>query len=182
MSERTAFILSSRHRQSGAALLMGLVLLLIMTLLGISSMRNTTLQERMAGALHEQNLALQAAESALRAGEEALSTNVTLDFTQTGWYDSNESEDRPDWKNNGADSGETGTGVVTYKPEDVDWTNAPEYFVERIPVVAADSSQGSSMALGDGTVNTEYDMYRIVARGFGNNTRSVVVIESTYRR
>ena len=171
-----------RQRQQGAALLMGLVLLLIMTLLGISSMRSTTLQERMAGAMHDQNLALQAAESALRAGEKELVGTVTLDFTQTGWYDSNESEDRPDWKNNATDTTHVGKGVVTYEPDYVDWINFPQYFVERIPVVAADSSQGGSMALGDGTVNTEYDMYRIVARGFGNNTRSVVVVESTYRR
>lgn len=173
----------SRQRQQGAALLMGLVLLLIMTLLGISSMRSTTLQERMAGAMHDQNLALQTAESALRAGEQELVSTVTLDFTQTGWYDSNESEDRPDWKNNATDTGHVGKkGVVTHEPNDVNWTNPPQFFVERIPVVAADSSQGGSMALGDGTVNTEYDMYRIVARGFGNNTRSVVVVESTYRR
>lgn len=179
-----SFSHSPRQRQQGAALIMGLVLLLIMTLLGISSMRSTTLQERMAGAMHDQNLALQAAESALRAGEQELVANVTLDFTQTGWYDSSETADQPDWENNAnaIDSSHTGKGVVVHKPEGITRTNPPQYFVERIPVVAADSSQGSSMALGDGTVNTEYDMYRIVARGFGNNERSVVVVESTYRR
>lgn len=173
---------SQRTRQQGAALLMGLVLLLIMTLLGISAMRGTTLQERMAGALHEQNLALQSAESALRAGEQALLNSVTLNFSQPGWYDSNETDKTPDWENNATTLSETGDGVVEHDPEGVSRENNPQYYVVRIPVVQADSAEGTSMALGDGTVNNEYDMYRIVARGFGNNTRSVVVVESTFRR
>ncbi|MED5388441.1 MAG: PilX N-terminal domain-containing pilus assembly protein [Pseudomonadota bacterium] len=171
-----------QRKQRGAALLMGLVLLLIMTLLGISAMRGTTLQERMAGALHEQNLALQSAESALRAGEKALRTSVTLNFSKPGWYDSNETDKTPDWENKATTLGETGDGVVKYSPDGDAKENSPQYYVVRIPVVQSDSTQGTSMALGDGTVNTEYDMYRVVARGFGNNTRSVVVLESTFRR
>lgn len=172
-----------QSRQQGAALLMGLILLLIMTLLGISAMRGTTLQERMAGALHEQNLALQSAESALRAGEQALLDSVTLNFSQPGWYDSNQTDKVPDWENDGTNVAEVGDGgVVEHAPEGLDRQNNPQFYVVRIPVVQADSSQGSSMSLGDGTVNTEFDMYKIVARGFGNNTRSVVILESTFRR
>ena len=63
---------SSLRRERGAALVVALVFLLVMTVLGVTSMRTTTLQERMAGNLQDKNLAFQAAEAALREGEEFL--------------------------------------------------------------------------------------------------------------
>ncbi|TVQ94526.1 MAG: pilus assembly protein [Chromatiaceae bacterium] len=57
----------SRRYQQGTVLAIGLVLLLVITLLGISAMQTTVLQERMAGNLRQTNLALQAAEAALQA-------------------------------------------------------------------------------------------------------------------
>lgn len=56
--------------QKGAVLIVSLVLLIIMTLLGLSGMNNTIIEERMAGNMRNHTLAFQAAESALRAGEE----------------------------------------------------------------------------------------------------------------
>jgi len=56
--------------QQGAVLIVSLVLLIIMTLLGLSGMNNTIIEERMAGNMRNHTLAFQAAESALRAGEE----------------------------------------------------------------------------------------------------------------
>src|SRR5690606_2392355 len=58
--------------ERGAALVVSLVLLLVVTILGVTSMRTTTLQERMAGNMRDSNLAFQAAEAALREGEEFL--------------------------------------------------------------------------------------------------------------
>jgi Tfp pilus assembly protein PilX len=56
-------------RQRGMALVVSLVLLLSMTLLALAAMQNTSLEERMAGSVRSENIALQAAESALRMGE-----------------------------------------------------------------------------------------------------------------
>ena len=58
--------------QSGAALAVVLVLLLVMTLLGTAVLRNTLLDERMSGNLYDRNLAFQAAESGLREAEQRL--------------------------------------------------------------------------------------------------------------
>ena len=55
--------------QRGATLIIALIFLLLMTLIGVTSMQSTTLQERMAGNTRDRNLALQAAEAALRQGE-----------------------------------------------------------------------------------------------------------------
>ncbi|WP_017709015.1 pilus assembly PilX family protein [Pseudomonas syringae] len=59
-------------RQRGMVLLVSLVFLLLLTLLGISSMQNATLQEKMAGSVQVRNLSFQAAEAVLRRGESSI--------------------------------------------------------------------------------------------------------------
>ena len=58
--------------QNGAALAIGLILLLIITLTGYTGMKGTILQEKMAAGLHNKTLANGGANSALRAGEKLL--------------------------------------------------------------------------------------------------------------
>ena len=59
--------------QEGFVLIVGLVILGLLTMLALSSMRDTTMQEKMAGASRDSGLAFQAAESALRDAENCLS-------------------------------------------------------------------------------------------------------------
>ncbi len=63
--------------QCGAVLVVSLLILLVMTILGVSSMGSTTLQERMANNNNQRQIAFQAAEAALRAGETFLASNIT---------------------------------------------------------------------------------------------------------
>ena len=55
--------------QRGMVLITSLIILLVLTLLGLASIQNTSMEERMAGNLRAENVAFQAAEAALRAGE-----------------------------------------------------------------------------------------------------------------
>ncbi len=64
--------------QHGAALIVALILLLIMTILGLASMRSTIMEERMSASLYDRNLAFQAAEAALRAAEAAIRANTAV--------------------------------------------------------------------------------------------------------
>ncbi|MEA9976053.1 PilX N-terminal domain-containing pilus assembly protein [Pseudomonas sp. 5S4] len=64
--------LMSMYRQRGTVLLISLVFLLLMTLIGLSSLKNATLQEKMAGSVKLRNQSFQAAEAALRIGESAV--------------------------------------------------------------------------------------------------------------
>src|SRR5690606_11147426 len=74
-------------RQGGMVLILCLILLLVMTLLGVSGMTNVLMQEQMVGALKESSVALEAAESALRDGEAALARIDPDDFgTTPGLY------------------------------------------------------------------------------------------------
>jgi type IV pilus assembly protein PilX len=69
-----AMIFSSviSFRQRGMALLVSLIFLLLLTLIGVSSMQNATLQEKMAGSVSLRNQSFQGAEAALRVGESAV--------------------------------------------------------------------------------------------------------------
>jgi type IV pilus assembly protein PilX len=57
------------NKQRGATLLVALIFLVIMAMLGVSVAQVTTLQEKMAGNTRDRDLALQAAEAALRDAE-----------------------------------------------------------------------------------------------------------------
>jgi len=58
-----------RLRQQGAALLVSLIILMLVSLLGINSIRSTTLQERMSANILDRAVVFQSAESVLRAAE-----------------------------------------------------------------------------------------------------------------
>ncbi|MGY4531043.1 type IV pilus assembly protein PilX [Pseudomonas sp. TE3786] len=60
------------HQQQGAALLVALIMLLIITMLAVSSLRESVLQNRLSGTFSERQQAANAAESALREGERRL--------------------------------------------------------------------------------------------------------------
>ncbi|HEY2346453.1 MAG TPA: PilX N-terminal domain-containing pilus assembly protein [Xanthomonadaceae bacterium] len=64
------------RRQRGAALMVVLILLLIMTLLGLASLRGTLMDQRMSANTYDRNLSLQEAEAALREGEAVLAPGV----------------------------------------------------------------------------------------------------------
>jgi type IV pilus assembly protein PilX len=56
-------------RQRGAVLIVGLIILVVLTLLGVQALRGNLAQERMSNNVRERNAAFQAAEAALRVGE-----------------------------------------------------------------------------------------------------------------
>lgn len=74
------------REQSGAVLMTALVLLVIMTMLGLSSMSTSTLEERMAANSQDINRSFQTAETGLELvfnDEEAFNTSNTSDSDGT---------------------------------------------------------------------------------------------------
>ncbi len=63
----------SAHKQKGAVLAVGLILLLVLSLVGVTNMNKVTTSERLAGNERDMNLAFQAAEAALQEGERKIS-------------------------------------------------------------------------------------------------------------
>lgn len=63
---------SSLHRQSGMVLIVSLFIMVLLIIIGVSGMKVTGLEEKMAGNDRDQSLAFQAAETALREAEMAI--------------------------------------------------------------------------------------------------------------
>jgi type IV pilus assembly protein PilX len=66
---------SYRH-QRGIVLAVGLIFLLVLTVIGLTAIRTTALDETMAGNARDRNLAFQAAEAALRDAERDVANSV----------------------------------------------------------------------------------------------------------
>ncbi len=72
-------IVFSRHHQHGAVLVIALIMLLIVTLLGVGSMREVMLESRITGNLIEQKRLRNAAESAQREAERRIGRAAVME-------------------------------------------------------------------------------------------------------
>lgn len=71
---------SNHKRQSGAVLIVSMIILVVLTLLGVTAMNTTALQERIASNTQEQVHAFQAAETGLN---QAFADNLAYDISST---------------------------------------------------------------------------------------------------
>lgn len=160
------------RNQQGAALVMSLIILLVMTLLGVSAMQVTVMEEKMAGSLRNRSIAFQAAESALRDAEATLTVAVLPSFNGTnGLYEATSPQrwETIDWG--------TASNVATYSGSALnDVASAPTYIIEELEAVLGG---GGSLEAG---IPQQTDYYRVTSRGVGGNTTAVVMLQSTYKR
>lgn len=167
------------HHQAGAALVVALVMLLVLTLLGATTARLTLLEERMTGNTQDFNVAFQAAEAALRDGEALLRQPILPDFDGAGGlYQPAEPDEPPLWI---AVDFDNGGDVIFYDglndaPGSVAQARA-SYFVEELPRVP---TAGESLA-ADAPVD-EAAFFRVTARGVGAAGNAAVTLQTTYKR
>ena len=84
--------------QEGFVLIVGLVILGLLTMLALSGMRDSTIQEKMAGASRASFIAFQAAEDALRRAEECLENDdsgCTFDAANDAHFTEDEEDEFP---------------------------------------------------------------------------------------
>lgn len=171
------------HKQTGSALIVSLTILLVLTILGVSAMRTTSLEDKMAGNARDSQTAFEAAEFALRQAEQDLLNNVIVD----------------------ANFGLTG-GTVAYftfkglTPEawtvEANWiiannvvayiatsgvAKAPQFMIQQID---ANINVENLPGLGAGYGKDRYtglSIYQITARGFGISPNSRAMLQSYYR-
>lgn len=62
--------------QQGGTLIVGLIFLLVLSVIGVTGMNVTSMEERMARNARDRDLAFQAADSALRAGEDCIMNRI----------------------------------------------------------------------------------------------------------
>jgi type IV pilus assembly protein PilX len=193
-------------RQHGAALAVGLILLLIITLMGYTGMKGTMLQEKMAAGLHNRSLANAGANSALRAGEDYLYNLVentngvipegTPDGVLQGIYSRLVSSTDP--------ASDLNPILVDFKKRNWSHSNgvahsfdfasvnnngalyqSPEYIIEEIAGItgALDNTQnwgnvgGGS---GGGSAGANLRNYLITGKSMSGDGKTISLVQSTY--
>ena len=164
----------SKNSQQGAVLIVSLLILLIMTIMGVSAMQSSTLEEKMASNERDRNVAFQSAEVGMRQAQTYIDSLATTGgFTDAnGLYSSISTEPDPflaaTWDSANAANYRTG--------------NAPgnsagvQYFISRVGTV----KESDSLEIPPSVVN-EVTIFRIVARGQGASG-SEVLLRSYYGR
>lgn len=162
-----------RRGQGGTVLVVSLIILLLMTLIGITAMNTTSLEEKMAGNSRDRNFAFQAAESALREAENNIQTLCTeplscpgltltpldsLDFTTMT---------NASWGTNGKEYGTAAKDIA-------DVTADPRYIIEPLQFVS------DTIVSGKAPSGSQY--YRVTARGMGSSDGATVILQTTVVR
>ena len=166
-------------RERGAVLVVALLMLLVMTVLGVTAMNMSRMEERMAGNSRDINLAFQGAEAGLRDAEERLRVRTLkpslcsaapceifdknilptdMRNTTTAW-----------WTTNGREYGTAATQEVTESTRD--------------PLIVAEEleKEPDSLTIGHAPVEGRY-FYRISASSTGATSTAVAIVESTYAK
>lgn len=151
---------NSKKDQGGAILIVALVMLLLLTIIGLSSIRGTTMQERMAGNARDESLAFQASETAMRQAESVIRA-------QTRNY----------WQNYTAAPAWASATALTDQ-------GTPRYKITPLPGISI-VKPGDSLQAG---APVSSSIIRIEAEGLGtakddaSNWSSKVELRSIYRR
>ena len=164
-------------KQDGAVLIIALVMLLILTLLGVSVMESSVVEERMAGNNLDRNIAFQTAEASLRAGEAFVAglgnRPEPIDGASSGsvsilgkvppgtpnWWTKSEAW----WDDNGTEYNEEFAGT----------RKKPRYVIEEYDQVCDGAV--------DPTVRQCKIIYRVTAIAWGERN-STVLLQSLYAR
>ncbi len=161
-----------RRSEQGFILVASLVILLVLTMLGVTMFRGSGLNEKIANNMKEKGRALQMAQSALHHAEYLLLTNGAQMVTsvncsgvmtapticQAPAVTIQDSATGPSLSNGYADTNAPGYSSSTYYA-------APQFYIRFL----------GPTATGNGMI------YDITALGYGGNPSAVAVVENTYQ-
>ena len=170
------------RKQQGIALFISLVLLLVLTLIGVSSVQTTSLEERMARNAHDSVLAFQAAESALRQAETWMLANTPVpgDFSNggtDGLWTTAPFGVAPRWEDNAAWTG-SGSNAVGVAMQNV--KSQPRFMIEYVATVEQinnpyETGRGAGSALQE-----NINVFRVTALGVGGSDSARVLLQSSF--
>ena len=172
-----------RNKSAGIALFISLVILLMLTIMGVSAVQTTTLEVRMARNEHDTLLAFQSAESALRDAEATLDLLTSaVGFTDAGtngrWTIANlGAQDR--WTLDGI---WTGNQSVTAASAIAGVAAQPRFIIEHVASVVREENAYQIDDPYAGAAADRIEIFRITARGVGGSPNAVVLLQSTYGR
>lgn len=168
------------HAERGSALIVSLLILIVMTLIGITGMGSSSLQERMAGNSRDAALAFQAAEAALRDAEV--------------WFDETAGASKAFGSSPGLyalgtnpdlGSGDTWASARLHAREIEGVAEQPRYIIEELGSIGGSLDSLTSINIsnyGDDSGGERLVAARITARGVGGTPGAVVYLQSTYAK
>jgi len=182
--------MNSADKQSGVVLIMTLVILLIVTLLGTSSIQMTGLLEKMSRNSSDSASAMGAAEAALRVAElvvEAEINDASYDNVTPGKFKipgGNAATVAPRWKDPALDiwnpSNNRSIAVEYSGSNPDDLSTRPRYFIERVKAVLSEEDRLNLDNVGGGTGADRTYIFRITALGMGKTKAAKVYLQGTY--
>jgi type IV pilus assembly protein PilX len=181
---RTQPSFTKHKQQKGAILIFCLIFLTVLTMMGVSGMESTTLEERMSANMRDYTLAFQSAESAIRAAEAWLAVQGNLplvsgDGSTTVWTENSMDAAANDgkywWDHANADwTWWMNNGVATTDVAEV--SGQPRYIIEEYRSV----DSGQSISIGGGGSTVPRVFHRVTARGVGINPTTSVSVQTTF--
>lgn len=166
----------------GAVLVVALILLLVLTLIGITAARLQTAQEGMARNDDNHQLALQSAEAALRDGEAIIALHGQGDFLADngGLYNlsyelqtsSTSVADTINWNSPGTQSMQYSGATLGSVPQP---PQPAQIIIESLPPVAAPGSPLNGSGYGG---NPQWQVYRVTAHALGGDSSSNVTLQT----
>lgn len=183
-------------KQSGVALAVSMVLLLVITLVVISGGRGVLMQEKMVSAQRDGHLALSAAESGVRDAANILasikSSSISWSQTGAGGYFSKgygpidvfETDSSGDWQSGNYQTASTNYGSDASQ-------NAQFYFEQLGPYTggtASSSTGASDLSLGTyditndagGSGSTSQTLVKVVVRAMGQSGTSERIVAAYF--
>lgn len=159
----------AKSNQRGISLLTVLLLLLIMTLLGVASLRGVIMQERMSSNMLDRSIGFQVAESALREAEALILTRPAFDGSIVGLYPLPVANATPRWQD-GATVWRNATNPGGLSP------GAPQFIIESM---GPGPLKRSCLKIVPVDPSCLAERYRITARSQAGN-RAQVSIQSNF--
>ncbi|MFC3156774.1 pilus assembly PilX family protein [Gilvimarinus japonicus] len=160
--------------QSGATLLVGLIMVLLISIIGLSAIRGSGLQEQMAGNMRDKQLAFQSSEAALRQAEAAATPSVI--GAQVGFTDSLGESGLAFWQDltNWNSFTTQYTGTIDHVSEQ------PHYLVEEVTFFSS-GLEGSAVDLASLLAKDIERRYRVTSHAAGGSTDARVIVQSGFR-
>jgi type IV pilus assembly protein PilX len=165
--------------QQGSALIISLLILIVMTLIGLTGIGSSTLEEKMAGNTRDQALAFQAAEAALRDGEDyfnktIVSATSAFNGSITGLYPKNSQPD--------VSASATWANARTYSGDIAGVKEKPRYIIELLGPITDATTDINVNNYGEATGLGNLTAVRVTARAIGGTGNSVVIVQSNFSK
>lgn len=179
------------QRQRGLTLIAILIMMLALAFLALGAINSSVLQEKMVGNARDQNVALQAAEAALRDAERDIEANLGragFSYACTGGLCLPPSmaaaapNSAPVWQNLDWPTQSRAYGSATGQsallgPANQALASQPRYVIELLPQLLPAPGDSACTTCAPSLTG---QAYRITVRAFGARSSTVVMLQSTY--